>query len=87
MRMHRHNRKELSKIMFEDCTKDESELLRLGFCPDCKREGFLEGPHGGLCVNIMCANPKCGSRFNIGPMSAQRISDPSPLRASSALNA
>ena len=32
-------------------------------CPDCHGQDFLEGPHGGMCVNIECSN--CGSRFNV----------------------
>jgi len=65
--------------MFEDCTKEEKALLELNICPDCKEIRFLEGPHGGFCVNIMCANQACGSRFNIGPLFCQRISEPMPL--------
>jgi ribosomal protein S27E len=36
-------------------------------CPSChiKPMVFLEGPHGGACINIECAS--CGSRFNICP--------------------
>ncbi len=37
-------------------------------CPDCKGHDFKEGPHGGLSVNIKCANPKCGSGFNVCPI-------------------
>jgi len=41
-------------------------------CPDCKGKKFLEGPHGGLSVNIKCAS--CGSKFNIyPPFFAERI--------------
>jgi len=36
-----------------------------GVCPDCKSKDFLEGPHGGMNINIKCA--KCGSKFNICP--------------------
>jgi len=32
-------------------------------CPDCKSVGtFLQGPCGGMSMNIMCA--ECGSKFN-----------------------
>ena len=34
-------------------------------CPDCKNKEFLEGPHGGMNINIKCA--KYGSKFNICP--------------------
>jgi hypothetical protein len=44
-------------------------------CPDCGG-GLLEGPSGGLCVNVMCDG--CGNKFNIGifcgrVMHAERI--------------
>lgn len=77
--------------MIEHCTKEETDFLKKNICPDCKWMGFLEGPHGGLCVNVMCNNPRCGSRFNIGPLTSaglcfgvDRISDPSPLHVSMA---
>ncbi|GEM_PF-3524683 len=34
-------------------------------CPDCGKFDFLEGPRGGLAVNIKCTN--CGSEFNVCP--------------------
>lgn len=43
-------------------------------CPDCGKFDFLEGPHGGLAVNIKCAN--CGSEFNVcPPWFAERIGE------------
>lgn len=36
-------------------------------CPDCGGREFFLGPHGGACQNIACANPACGSRFNLAP--------------------
>ena len=35
-------------------------------CPDCgaKPFKFYEGPEGGGCQNICCANPLCRSAFN-----------------------
>jgi len=35
-----------------------------GVCPDCGSTRFYEGPEGGICVNIMCADEKCSSKFN-----------------------
>lgn len=64
--------------MFEDCSNGESNLIKNNICPDCRQVGFLEGPHGGLAVNIMCANPNCGSKFNWTPFGAERISEKSP---------
>lgn len=32
-------------------------------CPDCSSEKFLEGPRGGLSVNVKCENR--GSEFNV----------------------
>lgn len=49
--------------------------LKSSVCPDCGCGKFLRGPQGGECVNIKCANRKCGSEFNVGPITAayQRI--------------
>jgi hypothetical protein len=47
-----------------------------GECPDCdSREGFFEGPSGGMSTNIKCANEACGSRFNVTPIvgTAERL--------------
>jgi len=66
----------------KDLKQWEKILLNFTICPDCKQEGFLEGPHGGDAVNIQCANPECGSRFNVVPGVigfSQRISEPQPL--------
>ena len=64
----------------------EKRILQNGRCPDCSCGDFLQGPEGGLCTNIKCANPDCGSLFNVGwfldPSNffGERISEPSPLR-------
>jgi hypothetical protein len=66
---------------FEDLSEEELEWLRKEQCPDCRSyRGFLRGPRAGLAVNVKCANPECGSRFNVGPLllGAQRISEPMP---------
>jgi len=56
-----------------DLTAAESKLLNTDngysgltciFCCGCE---FLEGPHGGMSVNIKCANPDCDAQFNITP--------------------
>jgi hypothetical protein len=40
-----------------------------GVCPDCgSKEGFYQGPQGGISTNIFCANPKCRSGFNFTNM-------------------
>ncbi len=51
--------------MVVDCTDEEKDALKHNICPDCGKEGFLEGPHGGASVNIMCANEECKSKFNV----------------------
>ncbi len=52
-----------------------------GSCPDCGSKEFLEGPRGGLCVNIQCT--RCATRLNVaqipGHLLSQRIE--SPLKA------
>ena len=37
-------------------------------CPDCLGDKFYDGPHGGMSVNVYCANEACGARFNIAVM-------------------
>lgn len=56
-------------------------------CPDCGEGNFLYGPSGGVSQNVECANPNCGSRFNLamlpgGPYLQDRISEPHPRRPS-----
>jgi len=60
-----------------------------GHCPDCGGLKFFMGPQGGVCQNIECSNPECGSRFNCGPFEdgwlnnpriADRIGEPQPKR-------
>jgi hypothetical protein len=51
--------------MIEDLTENKAVSLDKGICPDCRGVRFLEGPHGGVCVNIKCAN--CGAKFNVVP--------------------
>lgn len=43
------------------------ECLVKGICPDCGGNKWFMGPQGGMCQNIKCSNPDCGSRFNCGP--------------------
>lgn len=52
-------------------------------CLDCGCKKFRHGPGGGVAQNIKCANPKCGSEYNIfyvpgGPFLDMRISEPMP---------
>ncbi|MGA2178813.1 MAG: hypothetical protein ABSH15_04440 [Verrucomicrobiota bacterium] len=49
----------------EELTEAEVAALDAGKCPDCGSEQFLEGPHGGMNVNIQCAG--CQAEFNIIP--------------------
>ena len=51
--------------------RSEEDILRKRFyvsriCPDClKPRDFLQGPRGGLSVNIKCRF--CGAEFNVCP--------------------
>jgi len=61
--------------------KTEFEEVRyrdgLPVCPDCGDNKWYEGPHGGLSVNIKCANHECGRKFNwMGPFGMDRIDLP-----------
>ena len=64
---------------WDDWTGWEAWDIRHLICPDC-RGRLVEGPRGGECVNLICQDFICGSRFNVGPMTCQRISEPHPLR-------
>lgn len=47
-----------------DLTPEEDQKLKSGVCPECGSEHFVEGPRGGLAVNIACEN---GHRFWYAP--------------------
>lgn len=36
-------------------------------CPGCGGTEIYEGPSGGACQNICCANQACQRAFNLGP--------------------
>jgi hypothetical protein len=60
------------KIIRKSSAEEEEQKLKDAFypkpkCPDCGGEKFLKGPRGCLSINIKCANPACGSKFNICP--------------------
>ena len=41
-------------------------------CPDCGSNDWLEGPCGGLSINVKCR--KCGGKFNdMGPFGIEKI--------------
>ncbi|MBA7697268.1 hypothetical protein ES703_105931 [subsurface metagenome] len=48
-----------------------SEIVDKLVCPECKSTDFLEGPHGGMAVNVKCA--KCGYRLNTCPLPDGKI--------------
>ena len=51
------------------------EQIRIGGCVFCGCTEFLEGPCGGLSVNVEC--DRCGARFNfMPPYGADLISGP-----------
>ncbi len=61
-------------MTIEKVTEKEKEKLSKGICPDCEGTSFLEGPHGGLSVNVKCANTECGAEFNLcWPFTPERI--------------
>lgn len=45
-------------------------------CPFCdSKEGWIEGPSGGMCTNFMCDN--CGAKFNaMGPFGIELLGYP-----------
>lgn len=50
-----------------------TELFRAQKCPGCKEhlEGVIEGPSGGMAVNLGC--PKCGFWWNWGMPPVSRV--------------
>ena len=40
-------------------------------CSYCGGVEFLEGPTGGLAVNLLCANEECRHWFFVNPMTAE----------------
>ena len=70
----------MSTRKYEECSPEEHKAVAAHVCPDCGSP-LHEGPHGGLSVNWLCPNPKCGSKFNdMGPFGSERISDRQPRR-------
>jgi hypothetical protein len=70
---------------YPQLTEAEVAKLDKNICPDCGGTAFLEGPHGGLSVNVKCANRGCQSKFNLvpglyGSFGKERISRPSPAQ-------
>lgn len=49
-------------------------------CSYCGGTDFFEGPSGGVCVNIRCANEKCRHWFNFTPFGLEDLNrvDPTP---------
>lgn len=43
-------------------TDDSTLAIRRGECPDCGVVGLVEGPCGGMSMNVFCG--KCGAKFN-----------------------
>lgn len=64
---------------WEELTAGETKRFRSGTCPDCLGRRLVEGPRGGLAVNVYCTDPRCGSKFNDGVVVVERISDRSPF--------
>ena len=49
----------------DDLGHDDLEYLTLGHCPTCCHRGFVNGPQGGMSINIECGNLNCRDRFNV----------------------
>lgn len=63
--------------MREGTCLDRDEFFRKG-CPFCGGKEFIEGPHGGLSVNIRC--DICGAKFNdMSVFGVELLSKPTPF--------
>lgn len=61
-------------------TKEYDTITNKNICPDCNAKGeFLAGPSGGASQNITCK--ECHMRFNVGPVSGERIGKEEHLRS------
>lgn len=49
-------------------TRAEAERLHDGLCPKCQTPSLIEGPHGGLSINVGCS--RCGAVWNDSPIAA-----------------
>ena len=56
--------KTLERIMDHRAAVQRHEQTK---CTYCGGTDFLEGPSGGLAVNVLCSNPKCRHWFNLSP--------------------
>ncbi len=48
----------------EELNEEDDKKLMSGKCPKCNSKHFVEGPSGGLAMNIACEN---GHRFWFSP--------------------
>lgn len=65
-------------VEYPELNEHERTALNKGECPDCRaHDRWQKGPSAGLCTNWRCGI--CGSRFNLGPFYAERISQPYDL--------
>ena len=72
-----------SNLAWEKLTEHELNFVRKNAkCPDCKNGDLLQGPSAGVCINVLCSNENCSSRFNLtltnGLEIAERITDRAP---------
>lgn len=63
----------MSTSGYRDFTEVEQEAFDKDRCPFCGNEShWLEGPHGGMSVNLKCKH--CGTRVNfMGPLGCDLI--------------
>lgn len=76
-------------VLWDQVMRDLSEeqstwMRRHARCVFCGSNQFLEGPKGGLCVNIACTNQQCQAGFNVclGMATIQVIREPKGVRLS-----
>lgn len=48
-----------------EVSEAEAEIIWQGNCPCGAETCLLEGPHGGLSINVKCE--ECGAKYNIPP--------------------
>lgn len=69
------NSREKNKKDYQVGRRWENSYFMEHGCPFCGTNSFIEGPCGGMCVNITCSN--CYAKFNsMGPFGVELLEKP-----------
>lgn len=72
--LEKENKKESKKDYYVGMRWENTYFMEHG-CPFCGTNSFIEGPSGGMCINIICSN--CYAKFNsMGPFEVELLEKP-----------